>query len=262
MANESATIVIKKKKGGGHAAAHGGAWKVAYADFVTAMMCFFLVMWLMGSDEETKAAISHYFNHPNTPYHDGKDPMSQVARPLGEKEGQGDSVVLGGEGFWPEDLVPRPTPVRDVMKEYATISKLIQDLLDGRVYGVEATAEYVKFSLPEQVLFKAGTNDLSQGARNDLDTLADLLKHFSGFIVIEGHTDDVQPKKEYANNWELSMARSLSVLDYLSKAHHIPESRLIPVARGSMRPLAPGRDPASRTRNRRVEFILSYERPL
>jgi len=47
-------IIIKRKKAG-HAGAHGGAWKVAYADFVTAMMCFFLVMWLMGSDEKVKA---------------------------------------------------------------------------------------------------------------------------------------------------------------------------------------------------------------
>ena len=84
-------IIIKKKVShGGH---HGGAWKVAYADFVTAMMCFFLVMWLMGADEETKATIAHYFNHPNTPYHEGRDPKSDVARPMGEKTGQGDSVA-------------------------------------------------------------------------------------------------------------------------------------------------------------------------
>jgi chemotaxis protein MotB len=99
MAKEKQAIIIKKKKGGGHAGAHGGAWKVAYADFVTAMMCFFLVMWLMGSDEETKSAVAHYFNHPNTPWKDGRDPKSDVTNPLGEKDGQGNDVVPGAGGF-------------------------------------------------------------------------------------------------------------------------------------------------------------------
>src|SRR5271170_3571345 len=165
MAEKKGQIIIKKIKKGGHAAAHGGAWKVAYADFVTAMMCFFLVMWLMGSDEETKAAIAHYFNHPNTPYHEGKDPKSDVARPMGENIGHGESVVVGEEGLWPEDLTQHPAPARDIMKEYLTISKLIQDLLEGKVYGVEATANFVKFSLPEQILFDPSSNTLTLQAK-------------------------------------------------------------------------------------------------
>src|SRR3954464_6346631 len=102
MAGEG--IVIKKKKRRGHAAAHGGAWKVAYADFVTAMMCFFLVMWLMGADEETKAAIEHYFNHPSTPWKQGADPDSKTTHPMGERAGQGESILNGQEGTVPDDL--------------------------------------------------------------------------------------------------------------------------------------------------------------
>ena len=52
-------IVVKKK--GGHGGHHGGAWKVAYADFVTAMMAFFLVMWLVGQSDDIKAAVAGYF---------------------------------------------------------------------------------------------------------------------------------------------------------------------------------------------------------
>ena len=63
MAEGKAPIIIKRKKGG-HSAPHGGAWKVAYADFVTAMMAFFLVLWLMGADEATKASIEAYFKDP------------------------------------------------------------------------------------------------------------------------------------------------------------------------------------------------------
>ena len=58
-------IIIKKKKAGGHGA-HGGAWKIAYADLVTAMMAFFLVMWIIGLDEKTKVGIAEYFNNPSS----------------------------------------------------------------------------------------------------------------------------------------------------------------------------------------------------
>src|SRR4051812_35629040 len=57
-------IIVKKKKGHGHGH-HGGAWKVAYADFVTAMMAFFLVMWIVGLNKPMRQAIAHYFKHPS-----------------------------------------------------------------------------------------------------------------------------------------------------------------------------------------------------
>src|SRR3954449_10693997 len=92
-----APIIVLKKKHRGHHGHHGGAWKVAYADFVTAMMAFFLVMWLMGSDEETKASIQHYFNHPNTPWKAGRDPSSDEVTPMGESVGKGESMMNGLE---------------------------------------------------------------------------------------------------------------------------------------------------------------------
>src|SRR5579859_2504479 len=62
MSGKAPIIVIKKK--GGHGGHHGGAWKVAYADFVTAMMSLFIVLWLMGSSEKVKRAVAGYFNDP------------------------------------------------------------------------------------------------------------------------------------------------------------------------------------------------------
>jgi hypothetical protein len=61
---EKSKIIIKKVKKGGHGGHHGGSWKVAYADFVTAMMAFFMVMWILGMDESTKKAMEGYFSNP------------------------------------------------------------------------------------------------------------------------------------------------------------------------------------------------------
>src|SRR6202453_3388281 len=105
MADKAPVIIIKKKKGGGGHGAHGGAWKVAYADFVTAMMAFFLVMWLMGSDEETKSAVANYFNHPTTPWR--LDSTDKDTIPLGDKTGAGESVMHGLDGQVPQDMIDR-----------------------------------------------------------------------------------------------------------------------------------------------------------
>ena len=102
---KEATIVIKRIKKGGHGA-HGGAWKVAFADFMTAMMAFFLVMWLMGSDEETKSAVSHYFNNPSSAWR--KEVATPDVAPLGDLTGAGENVVKGANGQTPDELLERP----------------------------------------------------------------------------------------------------------------------------------------------------------
>lgn len=262
MAGKGETIVIKKKKGGGHGGAHGGAWKVAYADFVTAMMCFFLVMWLMGSDEETRAAISHYFNHPNTPYKQGSDPYSHMVHALGEKEGSGEGIVNGLAGLWPEDLIERPKPEHLPLHEAKTLSQMIEDLLEGQIYGMDVTQDHIRFSLAEKVLFEPGSSVLTEDARKSLDTLGQILRSFKGYITIAGYTDEVPTKGgKYSTNWELSFGRALSVMRYLAKNHKIREDILVPVGGGTRKAVASNKEVGGRAKNRRVEFTLSYEQP-
>ncbi|HRK02367.1 MAG TPA: flagellar motor protein MotB [Oligoflexia bacterium] len=262
MAGGGEIIVIKKKKAAGHGGAHGGAWKVAYADFVTAMMAFFLVMWLMGADEETKQAVSHYFNHPNTPYKQGGDPQSNAAHPMGESEGHGDNVLAGASGLFPEDLIDRPIPHRDLMKENVTISKMIEDLLEGNVFGMDVTENQIKFSLPEHVLFDAGSATLHPNVDKYMALLGNVLKSFKGYVRIEGHSDDTPTNgTRFANNYELSMARAVSVMQYLVKNHGMGEDRVIPTGAGAREPLVPNTSVENRAKNRRVELTLMYEYP-
>src|SRR3954462_2512672 len=76
-------IIVRKKKGGG-GGHHGGSWKVAYADFVTAMMAFFMVMWILGMDQQTRQSIEGYFANPvgfRKGYGSGKNPISSGSAP-------------------------------------------------------------------------------------------------------------------------------------------------------------------------------------
>lgn len=91
-------IIIKKIKKGGHAGHHGGAWKVAYADFVTAMMAFFIVMWILASSEEVKQAVSGYFQDPGLfKYENSKDgtPVNINIMPSAKKSGKGEGQGPG-----------------------------------------------------------------------------------------------------------------------------------------------------------------------
>ena len=81
-------VIIKKIKKAGHGH-HGGSWKVAYADFVTAMMAFFMVMWILGMDESTRQAIEGYFSNPigfKKGYSSGSSPLSSGASPASVKQ--------------------------------------------------------------------------------------------------------------------------------------------------------------------------------
>ena len=84
MAKPGTKIIIVKKKVKGHGGHHGGSWKVAYADFVTAMMAFFMVMWILGMDENVREAIEAYFSNPvglEKGYSTGASPLSSGNSP-------------------------------------------------------------------------------------------------------------------------------------------------------------------------------------
>jgi chemotaxis protein MotB len=250
-------IVIKKVKGGGGHGHHGGAWKVAFADFMTAMMAFFLVMWLMGSDEETKAAIAHYFNHPNTPYRSGRDPQSDTSNPLGEKKGDGDSLLKGAGAGIPEDLVKEP--MRNTQSATAAgLDRIKQNVLDeteGLAYAVELNVDSLKFSVPGDDLFEPDSKVLSAKGKVILDKLGPILRKYEGFLTIEGHTDAGKPTSG-ESPYEFSLGRAVTTMNHLVKNFNIQEERIFPVGAGGRKSYSTNRTPAGREKNRRIEFTL------
>ena len=255
--NKGITIVIKKVQGG-HGGAHGGAWKVAFADFMTAMMCFFLVMWLMGADEEVKQEIAHYFNHPNTPYKAGRDPQSKTVTPLGERKGDGESMLKGAEGAVPEELVQ--SPLRE-MKD------AIEEKLGDVAFGLELDAEIdmLKFSLLGDEVFEEGTTDIKPEAKSKLDQIGRLFQKHQGYILVEGHLDS---KKSMTGEdpYLFSTARAIAVMNYFTRPQKgkpagsvMDENRFCPRGVGSKRAWSVSGGDSSR--NRRIEFTLSAKNP-
>ncbi|RMD00703.1 motility protein MotB [Aquitalea palustris] len=217
MADESQRpIIVKRIKKGGHGH-HGGAWKIAYADFVTAMMAFFLLMWLLGSASQgTLNGIAEYFKTP-----------LKVAMSGGDGAGDATSVVKGGGN----DLTKKAGQVNKSTKEQErkVMEKQALDKLQQKIQSsveqsqvlkdyknqmkLEMTPEGLKIQIVDEQnrpMFDSGSSRMLPHTRELLQQLAQQLNQLPNRISISGHTDATPFGNGQAgySNWELSADRA------------------------------------------------------
>lgn len=231
-------IIIVKKKGG-HGGHHGGAWKVAYADFVTAMMALFIVLWLMNSSKQIQEAVGGYF----------KDPTGNSKKVGSNMQGAGENFVLT------RDNMPKlKEQLQTAMRQMSDFEKLKNHI------DMTVTAEGLRIELSESAsgtFFDSGSAKLKPDGAELLVTLAQGLGSLPNKLSIEGHTDSqpYAPSATYGN-WELSSDRANAARRAM-QANGIRSDQVIQV-RGFAdqrlrKPEAP-LDPA----NRRISVIVQY----
>jgi chemotaxis protein MotB len=152
--------------------------------------------------------------------------------------------------------------VRATGERYSDVRKdLAKDIKNGyanEYSKIEITEKRIKITLSEQVFFESGSSALSGHVRENLHSLSALLKKTNTTIVVEGYTDDIPLKN--GSNWELSLARAISVVDYFVQYEQIPRSRFMVAGYGEYKPLAPNSSDENRKKNRRIEItVLRYE---
>jgi len=270
MAEQQPEVKIKFiKKKGGHAAAHGGAWKVAYADLVTALMAFFLLMWLLSSaSANTKAGIAGSFQDPNF-FNTEKGKAVMEAYKMeksgilpggrGMKEGTGD----GGSG--PETVVVESDSgekERKTMEETAQSidkafheDKLLQAFQDQ--ISFEFTAEGLRIQLQDrltQVLFDSGSATLKPYTMTILKEIASELGKLPNHLLIGGHTDAVQYPNQAYTNWELSADRANSARRVL-EASGLRQGQVQRVTGYAATQPLEGKDPKD-PQNRRISIVV------
>jgi chemotaxis protein MotB len=236
--DKSRPIIIIKKKGG-HGGHHGGAWKVAYADFVTAMMALFIVLWLLNSSKQVQEAVGGYF----------KDPT-------GTSKKVGSNMVGTGENFIvTKDNMPKlKDQLQKAMQQMSDFDKLKSHI------EMTVTTEGLRIELSESAsgtFFDSGRAKLNQDGDELLVTLANELGKLPNKLSIEGHTDSAAyaPTANYGN-WELSSDRANAArrlmqqngvaADQVTQVRGFADQRL----RKTDAPL----DPA----NRRISVIVQY----
>jgi chemotaxis protein MotB len=231
-------IIIKKKVShGGH---HGGAWKVAYADFVTAMMALFIVLWLMNSSNQIKQAVGGYF----------KDPT-------GTSKMVGSDMVGSGENFiiTKDNMSELKQQLQKSIRQIPSFDKL-QNHIDMTV-----TNEGLRIELTESAtgtFFDSGSAKMSTDGADLLQVLAEELGKLPNHIAMEGHTDSKQyPPGAAYTNWELSADRANAArrlmqekgirVDQITQVRGFADQRL----RKPDTPLDPS--------NRRISLIVEYK---
>jgi len=263
MAEEKETqpIIIKKKKGGGHGH-HGGAWKVAYADCVTAMMAFFLFMWIVGLSPEIKKNVAAYFS----------DPVGF------NKNGAGGKGVLpGGKGPFKEkkedqmlnelQRKAKETEVWDQLKDVGSkIAKRLNELSSFERYKNQIEIDLTPEGLRIQLLEKSGDSSFfAKGSAIMRMDGEDILKEISKeigvldyHVVIEGHTDAQQfPSGAAYTNWELSADRANSARRVMLKGG-MAEYRIKEIRGFAANSPRDKSDPTSPA-NRRIAIIVLNE---
>ncbi len=271
-------IIVKKIIAEAHGGHHGGAWKVAYADFVTAMMAFFLLMWLLGATtEKQRKALADYF----TPT------LVQT-----KQESAGSNGFFGGDSITSVDNYPNragQTGTRSITiprdatggpKEAAGIEKQkekfqqLQKALEQRLKSTKELkrfAKNVRFTDTRQglridlvdeadyTMFVSGTGSMTQDAQFLLAQVADLISGMDNGLIVRGHTDALPyGKQKDMNNWRLSADRAEATRAFLVK-RGVSNDRFLRIEGvAEKEPYIPS-DPFD-PRNRRMSITLGWSK--
>jgi chemotaxis protein MotB len=230
-------IVIKKKIV--HAGHHGGAWKVAYADFVTAMMALFIVLWLMGASEPVKKSVAGYF----------RDPSGKKAETGNGQGGVGENLSLGKQ-----DMNQLKQKLEAAMKQAPELAKL-KDQVQMTVTGEGLRIELLESEVG--TFFESGNAHPTESGIEMLNMLASQLGKMSNKLLIEGHTDarPYASSQEYSN-WELSTDRANSARKLMQQSGVRPDQ--VTEVRGYADQRLRKPDDPNSASNRRVSIVVKY----
>lgn len=220
---------------------HGGAWKVAYADFVTALMALFIVLWLLNSTKEVRDAVSGYF----------RDPQGQTAQKGSGQAGSGEGVAVN------QDSVGQVRQkLEQSMRQLAGFEKF------SKYVQFSVTGEGLRIELMEKndgMFFESGSARPTAAGEQLFAALGQQLSALPNSVAIEGHTD-ARPFRGGGDgsygNWELSFDRA-DMARRVMAAHGLKPNQIWEIRGYADRQLLNPADPFS-SRNRRISVIVKY----
>lgn len=235
------------KRRGGHAEGHVNheRWLLTYADLITLLVVFFIVMYSMSLTDVRKfqnvaGSLSKAFNNGVLTGTDG----------AGLTESGGKAVA---------SMFLDAVEKKDFNAIVDTLGRVVR--ADNSDAAVDVTTSYdgIVISISGSTLFPSGRAELRPEGKTTLDAVIESISSIPNPIRIEGHTDDIAPtSSEYSSNFELSTARATSVLRYFLSRGVIAPNRLSVAGFGEFRPMVPNKDPQSRAKNRRADIVVLY----
>lgn len=250
-------IIIKKKKVAGHGGHHGGSWKVAYADFVTAMMAFFMVMWIMGLSPETKEKIQGYFNDPH-------GFMKNLPRTKTVIAINGMPVSKAGESKNPaatpfeREHESQKALEKDIKKSVSE-SQQLKEIMEHVDIQLTPEGLRIEFLEDKNDFFQSGGSVLKPSALKVINLIGPKLAASGRPVIVEGHTDAVPFAGDPLRNFALSTERAVALQTALGRTGIAADKFLYVKGMGD-RELRDPEHPTSGV-NRRVTILLPFNSP-
>ena len=236
-------------------------WLVSYADFITLLFAFFVVMYATSNNNQEKQKSFQDSVRSNLKLQvTGSDGDGSGGAQQGEMGGvNAGEAIISLEGF-PARGGPGET------QEY--INRIVEKKLDSgdkeKIQELRHDAIGVRIALASSQFFLPGGVRLRRNSLKTLDKIAEILKETDKKIVIEGHTDNTPVGKgaPYETNWELASLRATSIVRYLIKYHQMDPARISAMSYADTRPLKSNDSEEGRSRNRRIEIYLILDEKL
>lgn len=255
----------KKEEGGG-----GAGWLTTYADLMTLLLCFFVLLYSMSSPDEAKYEMivnslkealigqngATIFDSPSMDQEElVGDPVPEDGLPAetddlyNEENEETDDI----QGSNPEDDLTMEEVADDI---YGAISDYLESEGLESTVKVEIIEEGILLDIKERVLFDLGQATIKSESLETLNKLGNLFNKFDNFIRVTGHTDNIPINtSKYPSNWELAAARSCAIVRYYTD-NQLSSKRFLCTSSGDTEPVATNDTEAGRAQNRRVNFLI------
>ncbi|HTF96945.1 MAG TPA: flagellar motor protein MotD [Cellvibrio sp.] len=250
-------------------------WLVSYADFITLLFAFFVVMYSISQINDSKYRVLsdtfiEAFNQPNDSQTNAEpteelNPSNDVITPIemgktAQTTANEKDVVISNDGDIPVINSSEAAEVKTT-DELSQISDLVTEkfsqLIDDQLIQVSSNELWLQIELKDSILFESGSAETSVQAQRIFDEIAGILKNYSNPVQVEGFTDNIPINStRYPTNWELSTARASAIVKYMVTKGVAPE-RLSAVGYGEYQPVAPNDSETGRAQNRRVAIMIA-----
>jgi len=232
-------------------------WMVSYADFVTLLFAFFVVMYSISSVNKGKyetfsESLDQALFH-NEKIQKEAEPIQVGTIPTTIQPIELPNLMTAEERELSEEIMQEKRRLDEVSQEF---QRALQPFVESQLVGIKQHDFWVELEMNSELLFASGKAELSSKAVPVLQKVAEAVRDVPNVINVEGYTDNVPISTGfYPSNWDLSSARATSVVKELVK-NNIPATRLSAVGYGEFHPIADNKDEEGRFKNRRVVLVL------
>jgi chemotaxis protein MotB len=235
-------------------------WLVSYADFITLLFAFFVVMFASSQSDKAKA---QQVSDAMTKAFDGKKVQSLVAAVFGgsiDDRGKGNAMMRGPGGANKAREEKKEQKMVELLPSLQVLSEELKSEIEAGRIQISMEPRGLVISFKQAALFPSGEDLVATGAYSSLEKLARAISKIPNPVRLEGHTDSRPIRTaRFRSNWELSAARSIALLELLSSKFGLPKDRMSIAGYADNAPIGSNDTEEGRALNRRVDVIILNE---